>query len=55
MLNLGLWEDYKLHDKEIKADNKEFLEVLSDSQEKLSIGLIYQMMLKNFTQIIKIY
>lgn len=35
MLKLGLWNDYKLLDKELKANNKEFLEVLSDSQEKI--------------------
>lgn len=35
MLKLGLWNDYKLLDKELKATNTEFLEVLSDSQEKI--------------------
>lgn len=35
MLNLGLWKDYQPQIKELKAKNQSFLEVLSQSQDKI--------------------
>lgn len=35
MLNLGLWKNYQPQVKELKAKNQEFLEVLSQSQDKI--------------------
>lgn len=35
MLNLGLWKDYQPQVKELKAKNQSFLEVLSQSQDKI--------------------
>lgn len=36
MLNLGLWDEYLPHIKELEADNFEFLSILSQSEEKLT-------------------
>ncbi|HHK2072454.1 TPA: phage tail tape measure protein [Enterococcus faecalis] len=35
MLNLGLWKDYQPQVKELKAKNQSFLDVLSQSQDKI--------------------
>ena len=35
LLNLGLWKDYQPQVKELKAKNQSFLDVLSQSQDKI--------------------